>query len=56
MKSNDFIKYLTVTFVERMENPQKTVKRKKKDSFSNHWFGLIPLSIKMIAKRFQKNA
>ncbi|TCS83991.1 YqzE family protein [Tepidibacillus fermentans] len=57
MKSNDFVKYLTVQLMERMDQPQKirSAEKKHKESFSHHWFGLIPLSLKMWAKRFQKN-
>ena len=57
MKSNDFVKYLTVEFVERIQNPKtKEVKiPKSKGDYSTNWFGIIPLSIKMFAKKFQKN-
>lgn len=56
MKSNDFVKYLTVQLVEHIDKPkQKRLGAKQTKSFSSHWFGLIPVSIKMIAKRFQKN-
>lgn len=43
--------------MERMDQPQKirSAEKKHKESFSHHWFGLIPLSLKMWAKRFQKN-
>ncbi len=54
MKSNDFVKYLTVQLVEKMDKP-KQKRSKKSTSLSSHWFGLIPMSIKMVAKRFQKN-
>ncbi len=55
MKSNDFVKYLTVQAVEKMNQPKQNKQvTKEKASFSTHWFGLVPFSIKMIAERFQK--
>ncbi|MFV9510834.1 YqzE family protein [Tepidibacillus sp. LV47] len=57
MNFNDLIKYLTVQIVERMNQPRtkRLHEKKHKSSFSTHWFGLIPFSLKMMIKRFQKN-
>jgi len=60
MKSNDLVKYLTIQLVERMDQPKtdkKRSKEKKTGSLSFRWFGLIPLSLKvMTKKRFRKNS
>ncbi|MFT9486343.1 YqzE family protein [Tepidibacillus infernus] len=59
MKSNDFVKYLTIQLVERIDNPKQKSKETAKEqteSFSSHWFGLIPFSLKMVMKRLKKNA
>ena len=57
MNSNDFVKYLTVQLVERIEKPKpKTSEPKQAKSLSIHWFGLIPVSLKIFIKRFQKNS
>lgn len=59
MNSNDFVKFLTVQFVERLEQPkQKKLKNEKTNTnnFATKWFGLIPVSLKIYAKKFKKNA
>ncbi|OEF99609.1 hypothetical protein BHF71_08275 [Vulcanibacillus modesticaldus] len=60
MSANDLVKYLTVQFVERIDNPRSKnltidYHNPNHDSFSTRWFGLIPLSLKIMARRFQKN-
>jgi len=58
MNSNDFVKYLTVQIVERIDSPRKKKSEtltKKRNTYYSHWFGLIPLSLKIMVKRFQKN-
>lgn len=57
MKTNDLVKYLTIQMVSRIENSnEKNFKPKQKNSnFSTRWFGLIPLSIKMLSDRIRKN-
>ena len=57
VKSNDFVKYLTVQLVERIDKPREKKEEPMqpvRKSFSTHWFGMIPLSVKMYSKRFNK--
>jgi len=44
--------------MNHIEQPKryKNDEKGQKKSYSNHWFGMIPFSIKMVTKRFQKNA
>lgn len=58
MKSNDFVKYLTVQLVERIDKPKasKKSKKNKNRSLSTHWFGIIPISLKLFLKRSQKKS
>lgn len=58
MKSNDFVKYLTVQLVERIDKPKapKKPKKSKNRSLSTHWFGIIPISLKLFLKRSQKKS
>lgn len=58
MKSNDFVKYLTVQLIERIDKPKASKKDKSKRgknrSLSTHWFGIIPISLKLFLKHSQK--
>lgn len=58
MNVNDLVKYLTVQLVEKINQPKekKSENRAGKEemSYSSRWFGLIPFSIRMFTKRFQK--
>lgn len=52
MNSNDFVKYLTVQFVQRMnQSEKKEALPKQKISLTQHWLGLIPFSVKMLLSR-----
>ena len=53
---NDFVKYLTIQFMQFIENPKEKKERINKDEIAIHWFGLIPFTLKFIAKRFKKTA
>ncbi len=53
---NDFLKYLTIEFVHFIEKPKKKRKKNVKSSTSIHWFGLIPVTLKVIANRLKKTA
>ena len=57
MSTNDYVKYLTETFIKHFELPKEERKQLKLDKKSarepalTHWFGLLPLSISMLLKR-----
>ena len=52
MNSNDFVKYLTVQFVQRMnQSEKKEALPKQKISLTQHWLGWIPFSVKMMLNR-----
>ncbi|MCE4047068.1 MULTISPECIES: YqzE family protein [Bacillaceae] len=48
MKTNDYVKYLTQTFVQYMDQPKeerqkiKAAKRGEKEPFMLRWFGILP--------------
>lgn len=50
MSSNEYVKFLTKKFVNYMETPKNVRKENRavKESWGYRWFGMIPLSIKMI--------
>ncbi|MBS4173448.1 YqzE family protein [Bacillus sp. FJAT-49736] len=57
MSTNDYIKYITQTFVKHFDMPKTTRKeirmqrKMEKSPFLNRWFGMIPMAIWMIFKR-----
>lgn len=53
---NDFVKYLTIQFMQFIDNPKEKKTRIDKGPMSIHWFGLIPFTLKIIVKRFKKTA
>lgn len=54
MKSNDLVKYLTIQVVEHLDNPNPIPKKVKENrSISSHWFGIIPISLKLAFMRFK---
>jgi hypothetical protein len=51
MKTNDYVKYVTQTFVKYMDQPrderkkQKESRRDEKEPFLFKWFGIIPYAL-----------
>jgi len=60
MSSQDLIKFLTREFVQYMDTPrEERIKRKQerktqKPSWSNHWFGVMPMMLKLLFRRKSK--
>ena len=48
MKSNDYVRFLTETFLEHFDTPKeerrrkKEMRKQKKVPFTYKWFGIIP--------------
>ena len=56
MKTNDLVKYVTVQVVSKIDQPKSGPRQKQQDyNFSTRWFGLIPLSIRMLRNQFKKH-
>ncbi|MBA2173615.1 YqzE family protein [Halobacillus locisalis] len=59
MDRNDYVKFLTEEMVKYMQlskqekKERKARKPSKKSSF--YWFGVLPLAIKMMRKRWKAN-
>ncbi|WP_225983607.1 YqzE family protein [Pradoshia sp. D12] len=57
MKTNDYIKFLTIQWLVYMKQPKEVRKEQRRNHrddrppLMNHWFGIIPLSIEMLFKR-----
>jgi len=57
LSTNDYIKYITETFVKHFEIPKeerrqlRLEKKEAKPPAIFQWFGLLPLSISMMFKR-----
>lgn len=57
MSTNDYVKYMTETFIKHLEKPRserKESRKKRKEgkgTFLLNWFGLIPVSLVMLFKR-----
>lgn len=54
----DLVRYLTLRLVRYMDNPQKEREKKvikKKENWSVKWFGVVPMSIKMIVSNKGKD-
>jgi hypothetical protein len=58
MKTNDYVKYMTQTFVKYIDQPKdqrqklKHDRKETKEPFLFHWFGVIPyLIISMLKKK-----
>ncbi|GGE23067.1 hypothetical protein GCM10011571_26420 [Marinithermofilum abyssi] len=60
MSSQDFLKYLVQEMVKYMETPKaerkeaRLSRKQVRPGWKQHWFGMIPFSLHMYAKR-QKN-
>lgn len=57
MKTNDYVKFLTVQWLVYMNQPKEVRKEQRRhhrddrQPFMSHWFGIIPLSVGMLFKR-----
>ncbi|MBS4209615.1 YqzE family protein [Bacillus sp. FJAT-50079] len=57
MSGNDYLKYMTETFVRHFEQPKserKQIRLERKEARPPtlfHWFGLIPASITMLFRK-----
>ncbi len=57
MKSNDYVKYITQTFVKYIDQPKderiklKSEKKETKEPFLYRWFGVIPYVLISMFKR-----
>jgi len=60
MNTNDYVKYLTQTFVQYMDQPKdqrKQLKKEKKDQkepFMLRWFGILPYAISYSVKKSRR--
>jgi hypothetical protein len=60
MSSQDLIKFLTKEFVQFVDTPKdERLKRKQEKkiqskSWSHHWFGVLPIALKLALKRKQR--
>ncbi len=51
MSFQDYLKYLTKLFVQRIETPREERRKPAaRETWSSRWFGVIPMSIKMLLK------
>lgn len=56
LKTNDYVKYITETFIKYMDQPKEERKRKKeakesKEDLLYKWFGMIPFALSAKFKR-----
>ncbi|MFX3624887.1 MAG: YqzE family protein [Ectobacillus sp.] len=57
MSTNDYVKFVTQQFVTYMDSPKQDRKQKRqqrrseKELFSVRWFGVLPLSLKLLYKK-----
>lgn len=53
VKTNDYVKYITQTFVKYMDQPKEERKKKKeaKEDLLYKWFGLLPFALNTRRKR-----
>ncbi|MGE8204496.1 YqzE family protein [Heyndrickxia sp. NPDC080065] len=57
MSTNDYVKFITQTFVKHFDIPKsarkqiRIQKKEGKDPFLYRWFGVLPYSILMVFKR-----
>lgn len=61
MKTNDYVRFLTQTFVEHFETPKEERKKKRetrkqqKQSITYELFGILPYTVKESVKMIKKN-
>lgn len=59
MKTNDYVKYITQTFVKYIDQPKdvrikhKHDRKETKEPFLYHWFGVIPYVLISMFRRKQ---
>lgn len=57
MSSQDLIKFLTREFVQFVDTPKserlkrKQDKKDQRNNWSNHWFGILPMALKLFFSR-----
>ncbi len=57
MSTNDYVKYVTQQVVTYMDSPKqdrlqkKMQRRNEKEPFLQKWFGVVPVSIKLIYEK-----
>ncbi|MBP1932823.1 YqzE family protein [Ammoniphilus resinae] len=51
MSSNDIVKYITQEFVKYIDTPKNERKKRMKRRGSTHWFGMIPLALRMVFRK-----
>lgn len=51
MSSQDLVKFLTQEFVKYVETPKTQRHKKSNEAWSSRWFGMIPMSIKMMFRK-----
>lgn len=62
MKTNDYVKFVTEQVVTYMDIPSEEKKSKKeqkkqeKELFANRWFGILPVSMKLLTNRYRNKA
>ncbi|WP_082233854.1 YqzE family protein [Halobacillus massiliensis] len=56
MKKSDYAQFLTEEMLKHMHmtKEEKLEKKQLKSKGSSHWFGLLPLAIKMIRRKNKK--
>lgn len=51
MSSQEYVRYLTEKFVKYVETPKEQRVKKPKESWSYHWFGMLPFALRMMFRR-----
>lgn len=57
MATNDYVKFVTQQFVRYMDQPKEERKKQRKERKQEkppllyHWFGMLPLSLKLLFRR-----
>jgi hypothetical protein len=53
MSFQEYLKYLTKSFVAYMETPVEERKKRKspREAWTSRWFGAIPMSIKLFLRK-----
>lgn len=53
MSFQEYLKYLTKSFVEYLETPagERKLRKPPRESWSSRWFGAIPMSIKLFLRK-----
>lgn len=57
MKTNDYVKFMTKTIVQYLDQPrserklQRYEKKQQKEPFAYKWFGILPYALIFLRKR-----